>query len=382
VRLLAIPLIGVCVLSAQNPFLESEFIFPQEKLHNHASMIVELPGGELFTVWYRGSGERTADDVAIMYSRKQRGRAWTPLRVLADTPNFPDCNPAVFVDREKRLWLTWPAIIANQWETALLKYRVSSDYKDEPVWNVFSDDILFIPRNFEKKSLEGIAAMKQQGIPARYTDGLEAHAKDKYFSRMGWMPRAHPVQLKSGRILIPLYSDGYSYSIMAITDDAGRTWSSSEPLVGAGSIQPSIAQKRNGTLVAYMRDNGPPPKRLHVSESTDAGITWSQVRDTEIPNPGSGAEVITLSNGDWALIYNDTEKGRNSLAVSLSEDEGKTWKYTRHLEKKDAGSYHYPSLVEAKDGTLHSTYSYFDGNGKTIKHAHFNVHWIKQGDTN
>ena len=223
--------------------------------------------------------------------------------------------------------------------------------------------------------------MREQGVPARYLDRLEERAKDKYFMRMGWMPRAHPVQLASGRIIIPLYSDGYSYSIMAITDDGGRTWTSSEPLVGAGSIQPSIARKRDGTLVAYMRDNGPPPKRLHISESKDSGITWSRVRDTEIPNPGSGAEAITLSNGDWVLIYNDTEKGRNSLAVSLSEDEGKTWKYSRHLEKQPQGSFHYPSLIEAKDGTLHSTYSYFDQNGKTIKHARFNVHWIKQGDT-
>ncbi len=376
-KIIALAFALAWLLAAQNPFLESEFIFQKEKLHNHSSMIVELPSGELFTVWYRGSGERTADDVAIMYSRRQRGRPWTPLRVLADTPGFPDCNPTVFVDKAKQLWLVWPTIVANQWETALLRYRVSSDYKGAPVWNVFSDDILFVPRNFEKKSLEEIAAMK---LPARSTERLEARAKDKYFSRMGWMPRAHPVQLKSGRILIPLYSDGYSYSLMAITDDGGKTWSSSEPLVGAGSIQPSIAQKRDGTLTAYMRDNGPPPKRLHISESTDSGITWSRVRDTEIPNPGSGAEVITLSNGDWALVYNDTEKGRNSLAVSLSEDEGKTWKYTRHLEKQPEGSFHYPSLIEARDGTLHSTYSYFDKAGKTIKHAHFNVHWIKQGD--
>ena len=129
----ALTIIGACLAAAQNPFLESEFIFPPEKLHNHSSMIVELPGGELFTVWYRGSGERTADDVAIMVSRKPRGRPWTPLRVLADTPNFPDCNPTVFVDKAKRLWLVWPTIIANQWETALLRYRVSSDYKDDPV---------------------------------------------------------------------------------------------------------------------------------------------------------------------------------------------------------------------------------------------------------
>ena len=91
-------------------------------------------------------------------------------------------------------------------------------------------------------------------------------------------------------------------------------------------------QQADGTLVAYMRDNGPAPKRLHISTSKDKGMTWSPVKDSDLPNPGSGADIVTLRNGHWVLAYNDTEKGRESLAVSLSTDEGKTWPHTRHLE--------------------------------------------------
>ena len=40
--------------------------------------------------------------------------------------------------------------------------------------------------------------------------------------------------------------------------------------------------------------------------------TWSPVTDSELPNPGSGAEIIGLRNGHWVLISNDTERGRNS----------------------------------------------------------------------
>ena len=72
-------------------------------------------------------------------------------------------------------------------------------------------------------------------------------ASDKYFSRMGWMARNHPIELPSGRILVPLYSDGYNLSLIAITDDGGRTWSSSEPLVSLGGVQPSLVRKRDGT---------------------------------------------------------------------------------------------------------------------------------------
>ena len=55
-----------------------------------------------------------------------------------------------------------------------------------------------------------------------------------YFSRMGWFTRTHPQELPSGRILVPMYSDGYSFGIMAISDDRGYTWTASEPIVGRG----------------------------------------------------------------------------------------------------------------------------------------------------
>jgi len=78
------------------------------------------------------------------------------------------------------------------------------------------------------------------------------------------------------------------------------------------------------------------------------------------------------------------------LAVQISDDEGRTWKWKRHLEfdepGPEAGSFHYPSIIQAKDGTLHASYSYHfkvlpgDANtkaAKTIKHAHFNVEWVR-----
>jgi predicted neuraminidase len=197
---------------------------------------------------------------------------------------------------------------------------------------------------------------------------------------MGWMTRAHPTQLVSGRMLVPLYSDGYSFSLVAISDDDGRTWTSSEPIIGPGAVQPSIVPRKDGTLVAYMRDNGPAPKRVLVSESKDNGVTWSPAVDTDIFNSGTGLEAVVLRDGTWALINNDTEKGRNQLSVWLSDDEGRSWKWKRHLEKQPEGSFHYPSLIQAKDGTLHATYSYFVKDGKSIKHAHFNVEWVKAGN--
>ena len=386
IRLLALLIAAGMLTAADKPFHEAEFVFPLEHWHNHSSSIVEAPNGDLLVTWYNGSGERSADDVKIEAARRPRGsKAWSPRFTLADTPAFPDCNPALFVDSKQRLWLFWPVILANEWHTALLEYRVASDWRSTPKWDL-SAPLLFVPRNFAAAAKKALEAWP----PSERRDRMIERAADKYFSRMGWMPRAHPIQLPSGRIIVPLYSDGYSFSLMAITDDGGLTWSTSEPLVGAGSIQPTIARKRDGTLVAYMRDNGPPPKRLHTSSSRDDGVTWSPVVDTDIPNPGAGMEVINLKDDSWAMIYNDTERGRHSLVVALSEDEGRSWPWKRHLELDErgqgAGSFHYPSIIQARDGSLHASYSYFLNhlpNGaprKTIKHAHFNVAWVKEGD--
>ena len=165
------------------------------------------------------------------------------------------------------------------------------------------------------------------------TPGFPDNAKlieksaDKYFARMGWFTRTHPLQLPSGRILVPMYSDGYSYGIMAISDDKGISWTASEPIVCAGCIQPSVVRKNDGTLVAYLRDNGPPPKRAHISYFKDEGQTWTPGEDTDIPNPGSSLEAIRLQIGHWIMVYNDLESGRNSLVAALSEDEGQTSRY-------------------------------------------------------
>src|SRR5215831_2642047 len=131
-RFIVILLFAAALATAAPPFYKSELIFPLEKVHNHSSSIVELPDGDFLVCWFHGSGERTADDVVINAARfnKQTGK-WTAPFILADTPGFPDTNPTMFIDSKQRLFLLWPTIIAHQWETALMKYRISSDYQQK-----------------------------------------------------------------------------------------------------------------------------------------------------------------------------------------------------------------------------------------------------------
>ena len=395
----------------EKPFLESELIFPLEHWHNHASCIVETPSRDLLVCWFHGSGERTADDVKIEGARQRRGAStWSPRYTMADTPGYPDTNCALLVDPQGRLWLLWPTILANEW------YKCSDEIPDFirllRRWPAQMGKQRSSPchpgKEFEEAVSKFIAQTEESSAPGGLSRGRsEGHsivsrgderARERQIISPARLDDPRPSFILDGtRLIVPLHSDGFSFSLMAISDDWGKNWHASAPLVGGGNIQPSIVRRQDGSLFTLMRDNGPAPKRLHQSESRDRGETWSPVTDSPLPNPGSGAEIIALKNGHWVLISNDTERGRNSLAVQISDDDGKTWKWKQHLEfdapGPEAGSYHYPSIMQAADGSLHASYSYFlgkpdvakDADGlparKSIKHAHFNEAWVMQGES-
>ena len=379
---------GVALSAQPEPaFFERTAIFPANSKHNHASCVVELKDGSLVAAWYAGSGERTADDVVIEGARLGKGKtAWGQKFLLADTPGYPDCNPALFAAPDGSLWLFWPTILDHHWEGALLKYARSDQPTGETAALKWSDSgVLHVtPKNFAPAVEQAIAALSDEE-KGRYRRGLEEsrrRAGDELYQRLGWMPRVHPAVLPSGRWILPLYSDTFNASIMVFSDDRGQTWTASRPLIGFGNIQPSLVRKNDGSIVAFMRDNGP-HHRIRLSSSSDDGVSWSPVVNSPFPNPGAGIEAIRLANGHWTLIYNDLPRGRNSLAVSLSDDEGASWKWLRHVERKEPGKgqFHYPSILQASDGSIHVTYTDSrPGAGSTIDHARFNEAWIKSGD--
>lgn len=372
------------LVAADEPEISRELVFPLNSQHNHAPGIVECPNGDLFATWYRGAGERQADDVAVYAAWKKRGATeWTEPFVLADTPGFPDCNTALFLDRDKQLWLFYPTVIANSWESCITNFKISKQFAapESPLWHRESI-ILLKPEDFAaeaKTKLDKELEPYQDQLPPKTAEGirvLRERLGEKLYQRLGWQPRCKPTQLPSGRILLPLYTDTFSISIMAITDDGGKTWRASKPLFGFGNIQPTVLRRNDGTLVAYMRENGV-RKKIRVAESTDDGETWGDVGICDLPNPGSGVDGLRLASGKWLMVYNDTTQGRQRLAVSLSNDEGRTWPTTRHLEDQSSGSYHYPAVTQGTDGTVHVIYSYFVEQGKSMKHAAFKEAWIK-----
>jgi predicted neuraminidase len=393
--------IAVCLLLLATSGLAAqpvgELILPLEAQHNHGSSIVEGPSGMLLVSWFRGSGERTADDVAIYGATKRRGSPWSEPFVLADTPGFPDTNCTLLVDSEKRLWLFWPTILDNRWESALMKVKVSNrwDGLPEPMWSREfvlhmkpGDDFPGLVRSKTSAYLDSILAPGDELPEAvrAWADRNASMAEVKLTRRLGWFTRPHPIQLSSGRLLVGLYSDGFSFSMATFSDDEGDTWSMSEPIVGGGNVQPSLVERADGSVLAFMRDNGPAPKQVQVSTSQDGGATWSVVADhPDLVDSGSGVEALLLSSGKILMVHNDLPEGRHRLALSISEDGGKSFRTARYLEDrpKGEGRFHYPSAAQGRWGAIHVTYSYHlppenagEPERKSIRHVSFREDWL------
>lgn len=145
-------------------------------------------------------------------------------------------------------------------------------------------------------------------------------------------------------------------------------------------VQPSVIRliSNSSSLVAYFRDR----RHVHIYTATsdDDGNTWTEPKATSLPNNNAAIQATVLSSGDIAIVYNPTNSERNPICVSLSEDHGKTWKYTRNLEYVHEGKeetkveFSYPTILQSSDGNIHISYTY---NRETIKYSRVTEDWIK-----
>lgn len=313
--------------------IHEEFIFEQAPFPQcHASTIVETKDGTLCAAWFGGTHENHPD-VGIWVSRRIDGTWTVPVEAANGIQNeklrFPCWNPVLFQPQNGPLMLFFKV------------GKNPAEWRGE--WMISEDD--------------GQTWVDRKKLP----DGFIGPVKNK------------PVQLKDGTILAPssTENDGWKSHFEWSCDD-GKTWEKGTPIHSAAeceSIQPTILFHSDGRLQMLARNRS---GNVLSAFSSDGGRSWGKVEETNLPNPNSGIDAVTLRDGRHLLVYNPTETvsgkwggRRNWLAVAISSD-GLHWERVLTLEKSEDGEFSYPAVIETSDKNVHITYTW---RRQKIKHV-------------
>jgi predicted neuraminidase len=289
--------------------------------------ITELDNGDLYLVYYGGSGEYEEDSCLWGSRLKKEGAAWSRPLVVADAPFYSEGNPVVWQAPDGLVWLFYVQRYGATWSDSRIQAKISKN--GAQTW---SDSFV-------------VAA------------------------ELGMMVRSHPIVLKDGDYLLPIYHEtGHdpefvapdTCSLFLRYSPKTHTFTETNRIYSRkGNLQPAAVQLTDEHLVAYCRRGGgyePIHDGYMVrSESHDGGRTWSSGVETEFPNPNGSLQFIKLRNGHLLLVYNDNMNDERPLTAAISTDGAKTFPYKCNIVDGE-NIFSYPTAIQTKDGKIHVLY--------------------------
>jgi predicted neuraminidase len=308
---------------------------------NHASFLELLPNGDLLLAWFSGTKEGR-DNVSIVISRLKNGTdQWNKAELVARREGYSNQNPVLFFDNRTKL-----LHLFHSQQPATTDHLTEYDAN---VWTQNSTDL-----------------------------GMTWSPPYDVFSRNSSFDRNRVFHRLNGEWAIPMYyavkDNSKQYSVFKSTTD-GIMWNETIFNNSFYLVQPSVIRPQPGkpTLVVYYRDRR--HQNIYKAVSADDGATWTAPQPTSFPNNNAGIQARALLNQHIVIVYNPTHDDRHPLRISLSEDGGITWPYSRDLESGPGPRYSYPCILQTADEYIHVSYTY---NRDTIKYVKFMEDWIKK----
>lgn len=308
----------------QVKILSSGFIYEEAPYPScHASTLVETDRG-IMASWFGGTYEKHPD-VSIYTSLLNKDKWSTPEMVADGVENKDFRNP------------TWnPVLYQNPNGQLVLFYKEGPNPKEW--WGLY-----------KTSDNGGMTWSKAIQIPP----GMLGPVKNK------------AVTLSDGTLLHPssFETNGiWSMHVETTTADI-QNWRKTEIDNGAfHAIQPTVLFYPNGKLQMLARTQ---EGVIGTTWSSDNGKSWSTVESTGLVHNNSGIDAVTLKSGLQLLLCNPIKKGRNKLSLLMSMD-GVNWEELYVLEDQPKGEFSYPAIIQAKDGTVHMTYTF---NREKIKYV-------------
>ena len=317
--------------------VKEEFVFDKVPFKScHASTICQTSRG-LVAAWFGGTKEG-AKDVGI-WSSYHDGQSWSnPVEVANgvqhDSLRYPCWNPVLYQspgDGPTLLFFKVGPSPSQWWGEMMVSYDRGRT---------------FVERRRLPEGIDGPVRCK----PILLADGKTLLCGSST-ENDGWRVHFETVQLVNG---VP-----------------HGVWTRIGPINDASkfnAIQPTFLTLPDGKIEALCRTR---EGLIVMTTSADEGKTWSPLKATELPNPNSGIESLTLHDSRHLLVYNPIgtiiagwgRRGILSLAVS---DDGTKWSNVVELERKLAGEFSYPAMIQSTDGLVHTIYTW---ERRKIKHV-------------
>jgi predicted neuraminidase len=309
----------------------------------HSPTVVEHANGELQAMWFYGRSE-AHPDVGLWTSRRKNG-VWSEPEMVLDRHDDSRAlgyrvhtigNPVLFRGHGDDTWLAYVNPSIGGWSTSRTALRRSTD--------------------------NGLSWSEPVQIPTGPFLGMSTLVRNK------------PWPMAGGLIALPAYHEFLSkYSKLLILDSDGRLVG--QRRIGNG-IQTELVRNGGGSVAGLLRPMGGTERRIQISRSDDAGLSWGVPLASSLPNPSAPVCSTALANGDTLVAYNDDERHRRRYAFLHIDGTSGEWRrlgFTLDPEAERAQS-SYCDMILRVGGKVVMVYS--DPPGRSIREFVMTPGWL------